>query len=72
LFIFQGIDGKYISYSILDDSYSISASVTVGEPARGMILELCEIGWLFKKITDYVHKRTDNVLVIINLSVIEL
>ena len=27
LFVFQGIDGKYISYSILDDTYSISASV---------------------------------------------
>lgn len=27
LFVFQGIDGKYISYSILDDTYSVSASV---------------------------------------------
>jgi len=25
---------------MLDDSYSISASVALGEPARGMILEL--------------------------------
>lgn len=46
---------------MLDDSYSISASVTIGEPARGIILELCELGWLYKKVTDYVHKRTDNV-----------
>ena len=30
LFAFQGIDGKYVSYSILDDSYTVSASARCG------------------------------------------
>jgi len=59
LYVFQGIDGKFISYSILDDTYTVSSSVSVGESARGIILELCELGWLYRKVIDYVQKHTD-------------
>ena len=75
IYIFQGIDGKFISYSILDDSYNVSGSVfillfsiivfvykvSIGDQARTMILELCELGWMYKKVTDYVQKHSDNV-----------
>ena len=33
----------------------------MAESARGMVLELCELGWLYKKVTDYVQKHSDNV-----------
>ena len=33
----------------------------MAEPTRGMVLELCELGWLYKKVADYVQKHSDNV-----------
>jgi len=61
LYVFQEIDGKYISYSLLDDAYTISSSVVVAESAKEMVLELCELGWLYRKVIDYVHKHSDNI-----------
>lgn len=61
LYVFQEIDGKYISYSLLDDTYAVSSSIAVAESAKEMVLELCELGWLYKKVIDYVRKHSDNI-----------
>jgi gamma-tubulin complex component 3 len=61
LYVFQEIDGKYISYSLLDDTYTISSSVVIAESTKEIVLELCELGWLYRKVIDYVHKHSDNI-----------
>ena len=53
----QGIDGQLIKYQILQDAYVLSPAVTVSPSAHKLISELCELGWLFKKVSDWVGKN---------------
>ena len=57
LFVFQGIDGMWIKYQLLDDAYVLSQTVTVSPSAHKLICELCELGWLFKKVSDWVKRN---------------
>ena len=49
----QNISGNLIIFE--KDMYSLKASVNVSEPVRKIVRELCDIGWLFKKITSKVE-----------------
>ena len=57
LFVMQGIDGQLIKYQLLEDAYVLSQAVTVSPSAHKLIAELCELGWLFKKVSDWVAKN---------------
>ena len=57
LFVFQGIDGTLIKYQLLEDSYILAPSVTVSPSCHKLICELCELGWLFKKVSDWVGRN---------------
>ena len=61
LYVFQDIDGNLISYSQIDEMYIITPSVIVPEGTRKMILELCELGWFYKRIMNYLHKHSNNI-----------
>jgi gamma-tubulin complex component 3 len=61
LYVFQDIDGNLISYSHIDEVYSITPSVVITEGTREIILELCELGWFYKKIINYLYKHTHNI-----------
>jgi gamma-tubulin complex component 3 len=54
LFVFQGIDGQYIKFSALDDAFVLSPAVTVSPSTMKLIQELCELGWLYKKVNDWI------------------
>mmetsp|Transcript_8706 Transcript_8706/g.17003 ORF Transcript_8706/g.17003 Transcript_8706/m.17003 type:complete len:751 (+) Transcript_8706:47-2299(+) len=60
VFAFQGIDGNYINYSILEDSFVIQPNIGVSEPARKMVSELCELGWLFRKVSEFVGRQLED------------
>jgi gamma-tubulin complex component 3 len=60
IFAFQGIDGQYITYSILEDSYVVQPNLGVSEPVRKMVCELCEMGWLFRKVTEFVSRQLED------------
>ena len=53
----QGIDGQLIKYQLLEAAYVLSQAVTVSPSAHKLIAELCELGWLFKKVSDWVAKN---------------
>lgn len=58
LFIFQGINGKYIKYDPRSESYALDPTMkaNIPQPVREIILCLCEVGWLFEKISKYTIK----------------
>lgn len=56
LFVFQGIDGQYIKYELLSDAYILSPTVVVSPSTQKLIQELSEIGWLFKKVNEWLTR----------------
>jgi gamma-tubulin complex component 3 len=62
LFIFQGINGKHIKYDSRSESYAIDPQLKamIPPPVRDLILCLCEVGWLFEKISKYTTKVESN------------
>ena len=57
LFVFQGIDGTLLKYQLLEDAYVLAPHITVSPSALKLIQELCELGWLFKKVNDWVMRN---------------
>lgn len=60
LFVFQGIDGKMIQYSFADDAFVLQGSLMVSPSTRKLVNELCELGWLFKKVNDWLNVNVEN------------
>ncbi|GBG29500.1 Gamma-tubulin complex component 3 [Hondaea fermentalgiana] len=56
LFVFQGIDGHLIKFSPENDAYSLSPLVTLPKAQRKLAQKLCELGWLFRRISGYVNQ----------------
>jgi len=54
LFVFEGINGKYIAYDALEDAYILNKSIPWSEEIYNIINSLSEIGWLYKKIKVYI------------------
>ena len=63
LFIFEGIDGQYISYSNKDNAYILNNIIQWNESIYDIVSFLCELGWLYKKVIHYVNYfNTNNIL----------
>ena len=60
LFTFQGIDGTYIKYHAQSDAYHIVAGVGVSKPTRLLVHRIAELGWLYRKICNYVNNTLDS------------
>lgn len=60
LYAFQGIDGNYISFSVHEDSYVIKSTITLPTPVKKMVYQLCEMGWLFRKVVDFLQTSNQN------------
>ena len=52
LFTFQGLEGKYLNFSYLDDRFIIRHDIP--DYMKSAIENLTEIGWLYKKITKFI------------------
>jgi len=59
LFVFQGIDGKFIQYNLLEDGYVLSSNLTVSASTHKIVAELAELGWLFRKVNEWLSKNND-------------
>lgn len=60
LYVFQGIDGQQISFSILEDAYVLAPNVIVSHSTKKLILEMSELGWLFKRVNDFIARNIDS------------
>ena len=54
LFVFEGIDGKYIAYDLSIDSFALNNKYPWNENIYDIVNSLSELGWLFKKIKSYI------------------
>jgi len=57
LFVFQGINGQYIHFSHLDDGFIVTPNAVVSPAAKKLINELSELGWLFRKVNDWLSRN---------------
>ncbi|KAJ1441455.1 Spc98 family-domain-containing protein, partial [Ochromonadaceae sp. CCMP2298] len=55
LYIFQGIGGRYIRYDGRTESYLIDPTLKVNSTARDLVLSLCELGWLYGRVSGYLR-----------------
>ena len=54
LFVSQGIDGKYVKFAPSEDRYCIDPEYVVSAQARELTTNLCEIGWLYRRLQSEV------------------
>ena len=59
LYVFQGIEGKLIHYSFAEDAFILQHSLMVTPSTRKIINELCELGWLFKRVNDWLKRNVE-------------
>uniref|UniRef100_A0A8C7PFF4 Tubulin gamma complex component 3 n=1 Tax=Oncorhynchus mykiss TaxID=8022 RepID=A0A8C7PFF4_ONCMY len=58
LYVFQGIDGKFIKMSNTDNCYKIDSKVVLCKSLRDTSNRLAELGWLHNKIRKYTDSRS--------------
>ncbi|XP_027243646.1 gamma-tubulin complex component 3 [Cricetulus griseus] len=58
LYVFQGIDGKYIKMSNPENCYKVEEKANINKPLRDMSVRLAELGWLHNKIRKYADQRS--------------
>ena len=54
----QGIDGRYIKFDVVTDGYAVDRKIAVLQPTRDLVQRICELGWLFGKVREFVNTRT--------------
>ena len=54
LFVFEGINGKYIAYDASKDAFILSKLIPWSEEIYNIVNSLSELGWLYKKIKNYI------------------
>jgi gamma-tubulin complex component 3 len=63
LFVFQGINGKYITMRSSSDGFRINDEVIVHPSLIEHCHKLAELGWLYRKISNYIEaKKQDSSL----------
>ncbi|KAL9656156.1 hypothetical protein ABK040_007774 [Willaertia magna] len=62
IYVFQGINGNNIKFDIGLDRFMLDVKVGVPKSTRLLICKLCEMGWLYKKIKQFIdnHNLTSN------------
>ncbi|KAJ3037161.1 Gamma-tubulin complex component 3, partial [Rhizophlyctis rosea] len=56
IYVFQGIDGKYVKYDASADSFLVNVETGVPRSLREIIRRLAEAGWLYRRISAFVEK----------------
>ncbi|XP_060039852.1 gamma-tubulin complex component 3, partial [Erinaceus europaeus] len=58
LYVFQGIDGKYVRMSSASDRYEVEGKAGLSRSLRDTTLRLSELGWLHNKVRRYTDQRS--------------
>ncbi|KAM7265131.1 hypothetical protein ACFE04_002814 [Oxalis oulophora] len=59
LYASQGIDGRYVKFDAIADGYILLDSIKLPRAIRVMVMKLCELGWLFRKVKGYISESMD-------------
>lgn len=64
LYVFQGIDGRFLKYEARPDAFVLDASVKLPRPTMELVNKLAELGWLYftiqKNLGTLVAQSTTN------------
>ncbi|XP_060922876.1 gamma-tubulin complex component 3 [Limanda limanda] len=58
LYVFQGIDGKFIKLSAQENCYKIDGKVVLHKSLRDTCSRLAELGWLHNKVMKFTDARS--------------
>ncbi|XP_019959482.1 gamma-tubulin complex component 3 [Paralichthys olivaceus] len=58
LYVFQGIDGKFIKLSAQENCYKIDSKVVLHKSLRDTCSRLAELGWLHNKVMKFTDARS--------------
>ncbi|KAF4075193.1 hypothetical protein AMELA_G00231750 [Ameiurus melas] len=58
LYVFQGIDGKFIKFCTPENCYKIDSKVPMCKSLRDTSSRLAELGWLHNKVRKYTDSRS--------------
>ena len=59
IFVFQGINGQVVQFSLLEEAYIVQPSIILSPSTQKIINELCELGWLYKRVNDWLMRTLD-------------
>lgn len=54
IFVFQGIDGHYINYNSITNSYTLNSLIPFNSNIYDIVSTLSELGWLYRKVNNFV------------------
>lgn len=52
----QGVAGKHIKYDSRSESFVVDPALRLNATVRDTALCLCELGWLYNRVLDYVNR----------------
>nr|XP_031532028.1 gamma-tubulin complex component 3 [Vicugna pacos] len=58
LYVFQGIDGRYVKMSSTDNCYKVEGKANLNKSLRDTTVRLAELGWLHNKVRKYTDQRS--------------
>ncbi|POM68539.1 Gamma-tubulin complex component [Phytophthora palmivora] len=59
LYALQAIESRYLYFDDAADRFQITRSVGVPTPMRELIHMLCDLGWLYRKISEYIKQHRE-------------
>lgn len=54
IFVFQGIDGHYLNYNSISNSYTLNPLIPFNDNIYEICSVLSELGWLYKKVNNFL------------------
>ncbi|ORZ25249.1 gamma-tubulin complex component protein [Absidia repens] len=59
IYIFQGIDGQYITFDSENNEYILDPQVSVPKPTQDLVYRVAELGWLYRHIQSFIDINVD-------------
>eukprot|EP01080_Neovahlkampfia_damariscottae_P002610 gene2610-3570_t len=59
IFIFQGLDGKYLKFNSKNQVYEFSKRIDASKRIQNHIKQISEIGFLMKKIQSFINQKSN-------------
>ncbi|KAG1703735.1 hypothetical protein DVH05_006750 [Phytophthora capsici] len=59
LYALQAIESRYLYFDDAADRFQITRSVGVPTPMRELIHMLCDLGWIYRKISEYIKQHRE-------------
>lgn len=59
IYIFQGINGQYITFDPLTKEYVLDTHVSIPKSMQDLIYRLTELGWLYQRVHEFITTHYD-------------